>query len=201
MPRQTDGLAYCAYNGRIIPFCSNRKDCMTVSVFDFDNELQACAAGDYGAFLALYRQESASMYALALAMLGSEPPAQVVVHDTFVLIWRNAAGYSPAIGTARAWMYSILRHRARALRHHLGAPATDHSRRLPTLHFPDTQQADTGLGGSLRNLPAPQRDALLSAYLYGGSLDTIAAQLGRTAPDVQVSLEAALLRLNEAVHA
>ena len=87
---------------------------MTVSVFDFEAELGACAAGDRAAFLALYHHESPAMRALALAMLDDPDAADAVLHETFVLIWRNAAGYSPAIGTARAWIYSILRYRASA---------------------------------------------------------------------------------------
>src|SRR5690606_11606965 len=93
---------------------ANGKDCMTVSVFDYEAELSACAAGDRSAFLALYRHESPAMRALALAMLDDSDAADAVLHETFVLIWRNAAGYSPAIGTARAWIYSILRYRAAA---------------------------------------------------------------------------------------
>ncbi|MFA5663422.1 sigma factor [Castellaniella sp.] len=173
---------------------------MTVSVPDFENELQACAAGDHSAFLALYWHESAAMYALAQAMLGSEPEAQAVVHDTFVLIWRNAAGYSPAIGTARAWMYSILRHRARASRAHGNRPAPARPAHLPRLHFTDTQ-AGIGITGSLRSLSDPQRDALLCAYLHGGTFESIAAQLKRTEPDVRAALEAALQHLAEAVRA
>src|SRR5690606_26012946 len=153
----------------------NGKDCMTVSVFDFEAELNACAAGDQSAFLALYQQESPAMRTLALAMLDDAGAADAVLHETLVLIWRNAAGYSPAIGTARAWIYSILRYRAAAYARQMGTgghrPAEQTP--LPQLNLPTDAPADT-LAGALAALPDPQRDALLQAYLHGGDAARIA---------------------------
>ena len=87
---------------------------MTVSDFDFEGELAACASGDQSAFQALYDQEAPAMMALACQLMGGPDAARELLKETFILIWRNAAGYSPALGTARAWMYSILRYRAQA---------------------------------------------------------------------------------------
>src|SRR5690606_27396106 len=138
----------------------NGKDCMTVSVFDFEAELNACAAGDQSAFLALYQQESPAMRTLALAMLDDAGAADAVLHETFVLIWRNAAGYSPAIGTARAWIYRSLRYRAAAHARQMRAegrhPAEDTP--LPQLALPAAAPAGT-VAGALASLPAPQLDA------------------------------------------
>lgn len=171
---------------------------MTVSLFDYETELSACAAGDRTAFFALYEHEAPAMRALAHAMLDAEQADQVV-HETFVLIWRNAAGYSPAIGTARAWMYSILRHRARAHQRHAAAqPAAEPVTALPALSL---AQGMSDRPGALATLPEAQRNALLLAYLHGGDFTQIAAQLGRSEPDVHVSIEAALRHLDEAVRA
>lgn len=175
---------------------------MTVSVFDFEAELGACAAGDRAAFLALYRQESPAMRALALAMLDDPDAADAVLHETFVLIWRNAAGYSPAIGTARAWIYSILRYRAAAHARQMRAEGRHPAENtpLPRLDLPPDAPAGT-VAGALASLPGPQLDALLQAYLHGGDPARIAARLDRSEPDIEASLAAALAHIDAAVHA
>ena len=175
---------------------------MTVSVFDFEAELNACAAGDQTALLALYRQESPAMRALALAMLDDADAADAVLHETFVLIWRNAAGYSPAIGTARAWIYSILRYRATAHARQMGADGRHPAEftPLPDLNL-DPDAPPGTIAGALAALPQPQRDALLQAYLHGGNPARIAARLDRSEPDIQASLAAALAHIDQAVRA
>jgi RNA polymerase sigma-70 factor (ECF subfamily) len=175
---------------------------MTVSVFDYEAELLACAEGDRSAFHALYRHEAPAMRALTLAMLGDPDQADAVLHEAFVLIWRNAAGYSSAIGTARAWMYSILRYRALDHLRHLRAQgdARAEQQPLPALSL-RADGASRAVERVLASLPAPQLDALLQAYLHGGDPARIADRLDRSEPDIQASIEAVLTHIDEAVHA
>ena len=137
------------------------------------------------------------MFTLVQHMLGDQ--AEAVVHEAFVLIWRNAAGYSPALGTARAWMYSILRYRAMS---HLHEAATSAQALepppLPALYPLPNAGA---IASTLAALPQPQIEALLQAYLHGGDYAHIAARLDRSEPDIQASIESALARIDEAVHA
>lgn len=175
---------------------------MTVSVFDYEAELTACAAGDRTAFHTLYHHEAPVMRALALAMLGAADTADAVLHEAFVLIWRNAAGYSSAIGTARAWMYSILRYRAldHLRRQRLAGDTTAEQQALPELSLPGASLPGT-VQGVLAALPAPQLDALLQAYLHGGDPARIADRLDRSEPDIQASIESVLTHIDEAVRA
>ncbi|CAM5222230.1 RNA polymerase sigma-70 factor OS=Castellaniella defragrans OX=75697 GN=HNR28_001642 PE=4 SV=1 [Castellaniella defragrans] len=170
---------------------------MTVSVFDYEAELTACAAGDRYAFLALYTHEAPAMFTLAQQMLGEA--AETVVHEAFVLIWRNAAGYSASLGTARAWMYSILRYRA--LHYLRGARASGNSMEHTPLPALRHQPEAGAVAQVLSTLSQPQSDALLQAYLHGGDYAHIAARLDRSEPDIQVSIESALTRIDEAVRA
>jgi RNA polymerase sigma-70 factor (ECF subfamily) len=169
---------------------------MTVSVFDYEAELIACAAGDRSAFLALYMHEAPAMFTLARCMLGDEA-APEVLHEAFVLIWRNAAGYSPALGTARAWMYSILRYRAlKRLREERNAGRLADQPPLPALQ----PRPECGaLVSTVANLPPPQLEALLQAYLHGGDYAHIADRLDRSEPDIQASIESALAQIDDAV--
>lgn len=167
---------------------------MTVSVFDYEGELSACAAGDRAAFDALYAQEAPAMLALARAMV--EEQAEDLVHETFVLIWRNAAGYSPAIGTARAWIYSILRYRALARLRRGAGPRPDPMRPLPQLR---PARASTRLNQALDQLPAKTRDALHLAYLQGLDYAQLARRLAQTEAAVRDDVRQALARLDRAI--
>lgn len=138
---------------------------MTVSNFDFESELAACAEGDQSAFQALYEHESPTMMALACSLLGEDRAAQELLHETFVLIWRNAAGYSPALGTGRAWIYSILRYRAQArIRRMPDKTITDLLEATPDL---DPHALSTGIMHALDQLADAPREAILLAYCKG----------------------------------
>ncbi|MGB3835125.1 sigma factor [Castellaniella sp.] len=175
---------------------------MTVSVFDYEGELLACAQGDRAAFHALYHQEAGAMRALALAMLGDEALANTVLLEAFTLIWHNAAGYSAGIGTARAWIYSILRYRALDHQRQLRAQGDTSAEQLPlpslSLH---PERPSGAVHHVLASLPAPQLDALLYAYLHGGNAARIADHLDRSEPDIDASIETVLTHIDEAVHA
>src|SRR3546814_5367013 len=84
---------------------------MVVPPFDYKAALQACAQGDQNALKSLYGQEAPRMLALSMQMLAQHDEAQDAVRDAFVLIWKNAENHDESTGTARAWMYSILRYR------------------------------------------------------------------------------------------
>src|SRR3546814_2338933 len=83
---------------------------MAVPPFDYDAALLACAAGDQNAFQNLYRHEAPRMLALGLKMLSQRATAEDLVRDAFILIWKNASSYDPAMGDARAWMYRSEEH-------------------------------------------------------------------------------------------
>src|SRR5690606_35961205 len=118
------------------------------------------------------------------------------VHETFVLIWRNAAGYSPAIGTARAWIYSILRYRALARLRQAQDPRPDPARPLPR---PSETRAPTRLTRALAQLPPAARDALRLAYLQGLDYPQLAARLGRPETVVRHEMRQALEQLDQAI--
>lgn len=87
---------------------------MKAATFDHAATLSACARGEQAAFHRLYDHEAPHMLALCHSLLPED--AEGLLHDTFALIWRNADQYDRAIGPARAWIYSVLRHVARSRR-------------------------------------------------------------------------------------
>jgi DNA-directed RNA polymerase specialized sigma subunit, sigma24 homolog len=79
--------------------------------FNHAAALSACARGDEAAFHRLFEYEAPRMLALGRRLVRED--AEALVHDTFALIWKNADQYDPGMGSARAWLYSVLRHLAR----------------------------------------------------------------------------------------
>jgi len=85
--------------------------------FDYDAAVLACARGERYALQALYERESRWLLGVALRIVRDRAQAEDVLHDAFVDVWRQAAGFDPALGSARGWLYTVVRHRAlKALR-------------------------------------------------------------------------------------
>jgi RNA polymerase sigma-70 factor (ECF subfamily) len=52
----------------------------------------------------LYRRFAPRIYGMGKAMLGSDAYAQELVQDTFVDLWRTAAGFDPARSSLDQWV-------------------------------------------------------------------------------------------------
>jgi RNA polymerase sigma-70 factor (ECF subfamily) len=93
---------------------------MTASTpaFDYEAAVLACARGERYALRALYEREAAWLLGVALRIVRDRERAEDVLHDAFLQVWQHASGYQPELGSARGWIYTIVRHRAlREVRH------------------------------------------------------------------------------------
>ena len=79
--------------------------------------LIAIAKKQRNALQHLFDAEAESMMALARQSLIHEQSAQQVLIKTFVAIWENADAYEPEIGSAKGWLYSVLRYHIRQYYH------------------------------------------------------------------------------------
>ena len=52
------------------------------------------------------------MVGVARRILFRQDLAEEAVHDAFIRIWRGAAGFDPHRGSARGWLYAVVRNRA-----------------------------------------------------------------------------------------
>src|SRR5256712_5046727 len=77
-----------------------------------DALLSSLAAGDLGALAALYDRYGRLAYSLAYRILGEGEAAEDVVQDAFLSAWRGAGSYRRERGNPRAWLLSIVHHRA-----------------------------------------------------------------------------------------
>lgn len=81
-------------------------------MFDYAATLQACARGDRQALRRLYDEEAARLIAVAQRIVRRRELAEEVVQDSFIQIWQKASTFDAALGSARAWIYTVVRHRA-----------------------------------------------------------------------------------------
>mgnify|MGYP000102242707 CR=1 FL=1 len=162
--------------------------------------LLACARGDGTAFQRLYRLEAPRMLALARRLCGDPGLAEDALQDTFVQIWRNAGRFQSGKGSARAWMYALLRYRLinqhrRVKRHDAEAlPGDDWPDPGPTPEqcslAPDQRQA---MQECLRVLQTDRRRPILMAFYHGLTYeqiaDTLAVPLGTIKSRVRTGLK------------
>src|SRR5215212_6662216 len=78
-----------------------------------DELLPRIAAGDAGAFAALFRRRQAQVYRFALHMTGAAAVAEDVTQEVFLSVMRDAARYEPGRATVTAWLCGIARNHAR----------------------------------------------------------------------------------------
>jgi RNA polymerase sigma-70 factor, ECF subfamily len=74
--------------------------------------LRAAARGDLAAFEAVYRELSGAVYGLALRVVCDPAQAEEVAQEVFTEVWRLAARFDPASGSARSWVLTIAHRRA-----------------------------------------------------------------------------------------
>ena len=58
----------------------------------------------------IYDIEAGRMVGVARRMLRRQDLAEEAVQDTFMRMWRAAGSFDPAKGSARTWLYAILRN-------------------------------------------------------------------------------------------
>jgi RNA polymerase sigma-70 factor (ECF subfamily) len=79
---------------------------------DLETALAACARGDRGALRRIFDQEAGRLVAVAQRIVKRRELAEEVVQEAFIRIWTHAHQYAPARGSARGWIYAVVRNRA-----------------------------------------------------------------------------------------
>ena len=173
--------------------------------FDARAALRACADGDQAALRALYDQEAGHMIAVALRILRRRDLAEDIVQEAFVRIWRQAGLYNAALGSPRAWIYTIVRNLSlNRLRDSAREDIVD-DQRLTELSDAaasgDDPLARLADGSALRRcldgLEPQRRVSLLLAYTEGLTHGEIASRLGLPLGTVKAWIRRSLLALRE----
>ena len=164
------------------------------------------ADGDEPAFAELYRRVAPVVFGLVTTVVRDPAQSEEVTQEVFVELWRTAARFDPARGTARSWILTCAHRRAvdrvrsaeRAARRDDLAGRRDQGRPYDEV----VEQVETGLERehvrrSLHALTDLQRETVVLAYYGGYTHREIAELLGVPSGTVKTRLRDGLLRLRD----
>jgi RNA polymerase sigma-70 factor (ECF subfamily) len=172
--------------------------------FDYEAALAACARGDRYALRAIYERERRWLMAVALRITRRRELAEEVLHDAFVQIWRKAATFDAALGSARGWIYTIVRHQAlNAVRASARVVEAD-DETLAALADArgawrsGSREVDAGaLAECLDRLDEQKRACVVLAFVDGYTHEELSQRLGAPLGTVKSWIRRALLALKE----
>ena len=82
------------------------------TVLNYERALLECASGSQSAVGEIYAREKDHLRAVAHRIVHDKSRAEDVIHDAFAQILRFAKDFDPARGSARGWIYAIVRNTA-----------------------------------------------------------------------------------------
>ncbi len=175
---------------------------------DYETTLLACAAGHGAAAELIYQNEAPRLRAVAYRILRDRECANDALHDAFVQILRDARHFDPQRGSARAWIYAIVRNTAlKALRRQrqsrevaveaesLSGLAEAQSGRF--VEAPDRAADYAQLLNCLEALEPQRRASLILAFVDGRTHAEISNYLGVPLGTVKSWIRRELVALRE----
>jgi len=175
------------------------------ATFDHEAALEACARGERFALRAIYEQEARWLLGVAQRIVRDPDTASDVLQDAFLLIWQRAGTYQRALGSARGWIYTVVRHRAldEARRRRPDFAAGDDLEALAEAHG-HSEFAAAGDGGRseaiedcLQALEEKRRECIVFAFVEGYTHEQIAQRLATPVGTVKSWIRRGLLALKE----
>lgn len=178
----------------------------TVDAFDYESALEACARGERFALRALYEREARWLLGVAQRIVKDHEIAQDVLQDAFLLVWQRASTYQRALGSARGWIYTVVRHRAldevrRVRPEHAAGDDLEAIADARGLHAPGLDSGSHDRSESIErclgSLEERKRECIVYAFVEGYTHDQIAARLATPVGTVKSWIRRGLLALKE----
>lgn len=152
---------------------------------ELETSLRACAVGDRAALRRIFDAEAGRLIAVAERIVRRRDLAEEVVQEAFIRIWTHAYQYDPVRGSARGWIYAIVRNRAlNLLRDGKREYAVEDVETLQEHETSDEVMAawhrldrNSRLYGCLSALDEKKKRGILMAYVGGYSHGEIAGRL------------------------
>ena len=148
------------------------------------------------------------MLGVATKILRERQAAEDVLQDAFVQIWRSAATFDPSRGSARGWLYTVVRHRAletvRKQARMTSLPAEDLEALADQAQLRTAQEAvdpflahSDDLDRCLGLLDSKKRQCVVGAFVEGLTHEELARSLDAPLGTVKSWVRRALLALKE----
>ena len=166
-----------------------------------------CAQGDASGIDTILNHEGGKLLGVATRMLVRRDLAEDAVQDAMVQVWRKAAQHEPGSGSARGWIYAILRNRCRNMLRSevrmsamapedLAAIQDARQQAVPEEGW-EMLPGSTRLSDCLEQLDGRGREAVLLAHVSGYTHGEISARTGAPIGTVKSWIRRSLLILRE----
>lgn len=156
------------------------------TALNYEAALLECAAGSQSGVGKIYALEKDRLHAVARRIVRDTSRAEDVIHDAFAQVLRCAKDFDPARGSARGWIYTIVRNTALKVQGNAKRELTLEDNTLsaicereqtggnPASCIPDSMTLRT----MLDQLEPMHRASLLLAIIDGRTHEEIAEYLG-----------------------
>lgn len=173
---------------------------------DVDDLLRTVAKGDERAFEQLYDVIAAPVYGLAKRILRNPAQSEEVAQEVLVEVWRRAATFDPARGSAMSWVMTMAHHRAvDRVRAEQSAANRDEKVARRDVDRPFDEVAELvatrieheQVRRCLSNLTELQRESIMLAYYGGHTYADVSNLLDAPLPTVKTRMRDGLIRLRD----
>lgn len=175
---------------------------------DLADLLRASARGDQAAFAQLYDATASRAHGLALRVVRDPAQAEEVTQEAFLEVWKTAARFDPARGSALSWLLTITHRKAvdrvRSAEASSRRDTSYHQQNQPIDHDSTAEAAAASMEahrvrGALSSLTAVQREAIELAYFGGYTHTEVASMLQLPVGTAKTRIRDGLIRLRDAM--
>jgi RNA polymerase sigma-70 factor, ECF subfamily len=153
---------------------------------NYEAALLECAAGHEAAVAGIYQNERHRLRGVVGRIVRNRDDVEDVIHDAFVQILRDARSFDPTRGSARGWIYTIVRNTALKRCRALGREVAIDDDKLIEMRDcaqlvvePISRAAEyAALRGHLEAMDPQRRASLILAIIDGRTHAEVAAYLG-----------------------
>jgi RNA polymerase sigma-70 factor, ECF subfamily len=172
---------------------------------DLNGLLTRVARGDQAAFEAVYDAMAGPVYGLINRVVRDPAQSEEVSQEVLLEVWRTAARFDPARGTAATWVMTIAHRRAvDRVRSATAAAAREvKSAEVPASNgdeVADTVEASLDaerVRRCLDGLTEPQRESITLAYYGGYSYRQVGERLGVALSTIKTRIRDGLIRMRD----
>jgi len=171
---------------------------------DLAVQLALVARGDAAAFDAVFERLGPSVFGMVKRVIRDPAQSEEVTQDVLLEVWRNAAKFDAARGSATAWVMTLA-HRRAVDRVRSVQKESERERRVAVAEIPYDEVIEAvesslereRVRRCLNALTEVQRESVTLAYYRGYTYGQVASLLGVPTGTVKTRMRDALIRLRD----